>query len=106
MSSSFSFEIIGHRGASFNAPENTMAAFRLAYEQGADAAEVDVHLTKDGQVIVMHDADTKRTGGKAGKLSEQTAGEIQRLNVGAFGKWQTKHFREKAPLLRDVLKII
>lgn len=106
METSCAVEIIGHRGASFDAPENTLAAFRLAYDQGADAAELDVHLTSDGQVLVMHDPDTKRTGGKPGKISEHTAAQIQELNVGAFGKWETNRFHEKAPLLRDVLKIV
>lgn len=55
-------EMIGHRGASHDAPENTLAAIRLAWEQGADAVEVDVHLSRDGQIVVVHDANTRRTG--------------------------------------------
>ena len=53
--------IIAHRGASFDAPENTLAAFRLGYEQGADAGELDIHLSQDGRIVVHHDADTGRT---------------------------------------------
>src|SRR5687768_12050974 len=57
-------ELISHRGESHDAPENTMAAFRLAWEREVPAIELDVHLTKDGQLIVCHDPDTERTTGK------------------------------------------
>jgi len=55
-------EIIGHRGASHDAPENTLKSFRLGFGQGADAVELDIHLTKDGRLAVIHDDNTKRTG--------------------------------------------
>ena len=51
-------EIIGHRGASHDAPENTVASFTLGWEQHADADELDIYLTKDRQIVVIHDADT------------------------------------------------
>lgn len=54
-------EIIAHRGFSAKAPENTIEAFELAWESGADACELDIHLTADGEVVVIHDKDTKRT---------------------------------------------
>src|SRR5436305_14139622 len=58
-------EIIAHRGASQEAPENTLAAIRHAWQQNADAVEVDVHLSKDGQVVVIHDSNTHQArGGK------------------------------------------
>ena len=53
--------IVAHRGASSDAPENTLRAFRLGWEQGADAIEADFHLTRDGQLVCMHDATTGRT---------------------------------------------
>ena len=56
--------IIAHRGASYDAPENTLAAFRLAFEQGADGIESDWHLSSDGEVVCIHDSDTKRVAGK------------------------------------------
>ena len=65
-------EIIAHRGASHDAPENTLAAMELAWEQGADAIELDLHLSKDGEIIVMHDPDTKRTTGVVGKIVDLT----------------------------------
>ena len=54
-------EIIAHRGFSAKAPENTIEAFELAWKSGADACELDIHLTADGEVVVIHDKDTKRT---------------------------------------------
>ena len=59
----FAAEIIAHRGASADAPENTITAERLGYEQGADGGELDVHLSKDGIPVIIHDADTKRVAG-------------------------------------------
>ncbi|NCB09561.1 MAG: glycerophosphodiester phosphodiesterase, partial [Bacteroidia bacterium] len=53
--------IIAHRGASFDAPENTVASAKLGWEQGADAVEIDIYLSKDNRVMVIHDKDTKRT---------------------------------------------
>ncbi|HSJ02151.1 MAG: glycerophosphodiester phosphodiesterase family protein, partial [Verrucomicrobium sp.] len=55
-------EIIGHRGASHDAPENSLSSMKLAWDQGADGAELDLWLSKDGKLVVMHDGNTKRTG--------------------------------------------
>jgi glycerophosphoryl diester phosphodiesterase len=103
---SFGLEIIAHRGASHDAPENTLAAFRLGFEQKADAIELDIHLTRDGRIVVMHDPNAKRTGGIDKKLAEMTVKEIQQLNVGAFGKWNGKGFTERPPLLDEVLSLV
>jgi len=94
-------EIIAHRGASADAPENTMAAFRLAWEQGAHAIELDVHLSKDNQVVVIHDNDTKRTTGVSGKVSAYTAKVLGTLDAGSWknGKWR----KESVPMLSEVL---
>src|SRR4051812_33505820 len=78
-------EIVAHRGASYDAPENTVAAIKLAWEQKADASEFDVYLTKDGQIVISHDANTKRTTGVDKKVAEQTLEEIRRLDA---GKWK------------------
>ena len=77
-------DIIAHRGASHEAPENTLAAVRLAWEQDADAVEVDVQLSKDGRPVVIHDEDAKRTAGVAGKVSDQTLDRLRRLDVGRW----------------------
>ena len=78
-------EIIAHRGASRSAPENTLPAFRLAWKQGADAAELDVHLSRDGQVVVIHDAAARRTGGLDRKVCDLTLAELRALD---FGRWK------------------
>ncbi|HKB04431.1 MAG TPA: glycerophosphodiester phosphodiesterase [Gemmataceae bacterium] len=94
-------EIIGHRGASFDAPENTLAAVRLAWEQGADAVEFDVYLSKDGKIVVMHDRDTRRTAGVDKRVVDQTLDELRALDV---GKWKDPKFAgEKIPTLAEVL---
>lgn len=96
--------IIAHRGASVDAPENTNAAFRLGYEQGADAVECDVHLTADGQVVVLHDASTKRTGGVDWKVAEQSLDALRRLDVGS---WKGEAWRaERIPTLAEVLALV
>ena len=83
-------EIIAHRGASSDAPENTLAAINLAWLQAADAVEVDVHLSRDGRVVVIHDADTKKTAGVKRKVAEQTWSELQKLDV---GRWKGAAWR-------------
>jgi glycerophosphoryl diester phosphodiesterase len=99
-------EIIAHRGASFDAPENTLAALRLGFEQGADAGEVDVHLSQDGRIVVIHDDDTGRVTGRKGVVSAQAAPALQALNAGQWGKWKGSAFTEKIPLLAEVLAVV
>jgi glycerophosphoryl diester phosphodiesterase len=103
---SFAVEIIAHRGASYDAPENTMAAFRLGYEQGADGVELDIHLTKDNKVVVLHDFDTGRVSGITNKIANSKWAGLKKLNVGAWGKWTNQPFKEKIPTLTEALKII
>lgn len=93
--------IIAHRGASHEAPENTLAAIRLAWEQRADAVEVDVHLSKDGRLIVIHDDNTRKTAGVRRKVNDQTLTELKRLEV---GNWKApKWAGEPIPTLAEVL---
>ena len=97
-------EIIGHRGASHDAPENTLASINLAWKQGADAAEFDVYLSKDGQIVVIHDRDTKRVAGVDKRVVDQTFDELRTLDV---GKWKDAKFAgEKIPTLPEVLKTV
>ncbi|EIP96697.1 glycerophosphoryl diester phosphodiesterase [Opitutaceae bacterium TAV1] len=84
MSTQSSTLVFAHRGASHDAPENTLAAYAVGWEQQADGLELDIHLTADGQIVVMHDADTKRTTSVAGKISAQTFEELRKLDVGAW----------------------
>lgn len=75
--------VIGHRGASADAPENTLESFRLALEQGADALELDVHLSADGVPVVIHDPDLRRTTDRAGAVASLTLEELRRVDAGA-----------------------
>jgi glycerophosphoryl diester phosphodiesterase len=97
-------EIIAHRGASHDAPENTLAAMKLAWEQKADAVELDLWLSKDGKIVVLHDPDTKRVGGSGVRVAELTWDELQRVDVGA---WKDPRFRaERIPALDSILATI
>lgn len=97
--------IVAHRGASHDAPENTLAAFRLAWEQGADGIEGDFYLSKDGQVVCIHDATTKRTGGGAEiKVASATLEELRKLEYGA---WKSAKYKgEPMPTLEQVLALV
>jgi len=97
-------EIIAHRGASQDAPENTVAAYKLAWEQGADAAETDVYLTKDGKVVCTHDKTFKRTAGVDRPPVELTWEEVSKFDVGAWK--DAKYKGEPVPPLEDVLATI
>jgi glycerophosphoryl diester phosphodiesterase len=96
--------VFAHRGASAEAPENTLAAFCLAAEQGADGLELDVWRCGSGEVVVHHDADTLRTAGTRMRLDRASLGELRALDVGA---WKGQAFRgERIPLLAEVLEAV
>src|SRR5215467_3741453 len=76
--------VIAHRGASALAPENTLAAFRLALLLGAHGVEMDVHLTTDGVPVVIHDARVNRTTNGSGAVSRLTVSQIAKLDAGAW----------------------
>lgn len=99
-------EIIAHRGGAWHdAPENTLPAFKMGYDAGADADELDVYLTKDGEVVVIHDGNTKRTTGVDGKVPEKTMEELRALDGGFYQKeWRGKGV--KLPMLSEVLALI
>lgn len=97
-------EIIAHRGASADAPENTLAAIQLAWQQGADAAEIDVQLTADGQLVAVHDETMLRTGGVDWKVKDRTLAELKTLDVGL---WKSQLFvGERIPTLAEVLGFV
>ncbi len=96
--------VIAHRGASGHAPENTMAAFRLARDLGADGIELDVQLTSDGFVVVLHDEDVRRTSDGLGRVSSMTLQELRTLD---FGGWFSDAFQgERIPLLLEVVEFV
>jgi glycerophosphoryl diester phosphodiesterase len=94
-------QIVAHRGASVDAPENTVAAARLGWDQRADAVEIDIWLSQDGEVVVLHDATTQRTAGKDSPVAAQTLAELRRLDAGS---WKHAKFSgERIPTLDEVL---
>jgi len=76
--------IVGHRGAKANAPENTLAAFRRAREEGATWVEFDAKLTSDGEVVVIHDATLERTTDGKGNVADHTLAQLKQLDAGAW----------------------
>jgi glycerophosphoryl diester phosphodiesterase len=97
-------ELIAHRGASFDAPENTLAAFRLAWEQGADGIEGDFRLTRDGEIVCLHDPTTRRTARGNLHAADATLAELRELDAGA---WKGESWRgEWIPTLREVIATV
>jgi glycerophosphoryl diester phosphodiesterase len=99
-------EIIAHRGASFDAPENTVASLRLGYQQEADAGELDIHLTLDQRIVVLHDDDTARVSGVTNNAAETLLDDLRKLPAGQWGKWKGSGFSETIPSLAEVLKVV
>ena len=97
-------EIIAHRGASYLAPENTVASANLAWDKQADAVEVDVYLSQDGRIVVIHDKTTKRTGGVELEVAKSTAGRLRQLDVGSFKS--EAYAGERIPLLEEVIATV
>lgn len=97
-------EIVGHRGASHEAPENTLSSVMLSWQENADATEIDVYLTADNRVVLFHDKEMKRTTGAPGMIWEQTTESLAALEAGAW-----KHARwagEPIPFIEPVIESI
>ena len=100
------FLFVAHRGASFLAPENTLASIRLAWELGADAAECDVMQTKDEKVILFHDKNTNKLTGISHDISETNWDQLRQLTIKLTDTNLVKYENESIPLLKDVLASI
>jgi len=98
------FLIIAHRGESHDAPENTHSAINLAWQRNADAVEIDVQMTKDGKIVVIHDKSTLRTGKIPKRISNNTYEDLLQVDIGIFkgSKWKG----ERIPLLADLLDYV
>jgi len=93
--------VIAHRGASAVAPENTMAAFRRAVEMGAECIETDLHLSRDGRLIILHDATLERTTSGNGLVKNHTLNELRQLDA---GRWYSESFAgERLPTIEELL---
>lgn len=96
--------IVAHRGASGLAPENTLASLRKAMDIGSDYSEIDVHLTKDGRVVLLHDDTLNRTTNDSGKIYEKTLAELKGVDAGG---WFGPQFRgEPIPTLESVIETV
>jgi glycerophosphoryl diester phosphodiesterase len=97
-------EIIGHRGAAYDAPENTLASVNLAWKRNADAVEIDIYLTRDGHIVAVHDETTKRYGGPDKKIVAQTLAELKTIDVGRWKdiKWSGERISELAEVLETI----
>jgi len=99
-------QIVGHRGGSETAPENTLSAFKSGYADGADGCELDFRSTADGKLVVSHDASMMRCAGVDVEIIHQTFDELRKLEVGQWGKWKGKGFTEKIPSLDEALATV
>ena len=96
--------VFAHRGASGAAPENTMAAFEQASEKGADGIELDVHMSADGEVVVIHDARLERTSDGSGEVAYMNYAELEKFDMGAKWKGSPWGF-QRIPLLEEVISL-
>lgn len=97
-------KIIAHRGASGHAPENTLASFQKAIEIGVDMIELDVHLSADDSIIVMHDYKLSRTTNGTGEIADHSYQELKKLDAGS--KFSSAFKGEKIPTLNEVLELV
>lgn len=97
-------EIIAHRGASHDAPENTLPAVLLGWERGADSVEVDIHHSRDGRIVAIHDKDTKRVTGHAGLVASMSFSQLRELDAGS---WKEPSWAgTRIPSLEEVLETV
>lgn len=96
-------EIIAHRGSSYKAPENTMASVMMGWKEAADV-EVDIHLSQDNRIVVIHDSTTKRTSGVDLKVNQTKSQRLRQVDVGSFKS--TEFAGEQIPFLEDVIETI
>jgi glycerophosphoryl diester phosphodiesterase len=97
--------IIAHRGDSAHRPENTIAAFKSALDLGADLLELDVQLTKDGHVVVIHDGSVDRTTDGRGRVADMTLAELRKLSAGYPERFGDRFASERIPTLAEALTL-
>jgi glycerophosphoryl diester phosphodiesterase len=99
----FPVMVIAHRGFSGAAPENTLAAFRKGIEIGSDLIELDVHLSRDGEIVVIHDETLERTTNGKGRVADYTLNALKKLDAGS--SFAPQFAGEKIPTLKEVLDL-
>lgn len=106
MCSTAQLKFIGHRGASYYAPENSMASIKLAWELGSDGAECDIHMTKDKQIVLSHDGTTTRLTSQKLEIAKTNYSELKKLDL-KLSPTNSSYFEgQRMPLLADILKTI
>ena len=98
--------VIAHRGDSARRPENTLASFASALEVGAEIVEFDVQLTRDGEVVVIHDPTVERTTDGAGRVPDLTLAELRRFSAGYPERFGGQYRGERIPTLAEVLGLL
>jgi len=98
--------VIAHRGDSAAHPENTLASFAAALEIGAAIIEFDVHLTRDGEVVVIHDPKVDRTTDGHGIIKQMTLADIRRLSAGYPTRFGSTYLGQKVPTLAETLGLL
>ena len=98
--------VIAHRGDSARRPENTLASFASALEVGAEIVELDVHLTRDGEVVVIHDPTVDRTTDGTGRIADLTLAELRRVSAGYPARFGDEYRGERIPTLSEVLGLV
>ena len=98
------FCVVAHRGAMGHAPENTLAAFVKAMDMGAHMSELDIHQSRDGELIVIHDAQVSRTTDGAGAVSELTLADIKKFDAGTW--FGPQYAGERVPTLQEVIDLV
>jgi glycerophosphoryl diester phosphodiesterase len=98
--------VIAHRGDSAHRPENTLASFASALEIGAGVVEFDVHLTRDAQVVVIHDATVDRTTDGRGRVRDMTLAELRKLSAGYAKRFGSTYAGERVPTLAETLGLL
>lgn len=96
--------IIAHRGANRKAPQNTLPAFRIAYNENADGFETDVHMTKDGELVLCHNYSVDATSNGKGEISDYTLAELKKLDFGEY--FANYYFETEIPTLREFLSFV
>ena len=97
-------KIISHRGANRYAPQNTMPAFRRSLDLGVDGFETDVHVSKDGHIVICHNYDVNATSNGMGRISSMTLAQLRELD---FGSYYSSAFRNtKIPVLSEFLELV
>ena len=104
MSQKRRISLVAHRGASDAAPENTLAAIKKALQTPAEYIEIDIHLTRDNQLVVMHDASVARTTDGKGDISSLTLAEIKKFDAGSW--YDSAYQNERVPTLQEVMELV